>query len=211
MNQSVEIPPPNDNFGTEKFRVISFHNNRAVAYGHDVATAPNQALVLWDDMAPISMIPGIDSLNVSLVLKDGLGQRIRGTAELPVPYIFKSWLCRSSSNLCSIQESLVPAEFFSIDSESGVASTLSTDHTIVCVDSSTVSAHFAVFGSTSKSLAINVNVHCLKCGKMQYRVQEVNKASVWYCGTCSVGQYVINPDTDLCQTCPQGKTATLLS
>ena len=40
---------------------------------------------------------------------------------------------------------------------------------------------------------------------------ETNKAtgSTWYCGTCSVGQYVINPDTDKCQTCPEGKQAKM--
>ena len=209
IKQSVDIPPPNDNLSSEKFRVISFHNNKAHAYGHDVATVPSQAFVQWEAAAPIPMVPGIDVLNMSLGLKDGLDQRIRGTAELPVPYIFESWLCRSSSEPCSVQQSLVPIAFFSISSESGVASTLSMDQTIVCGDSATVSAHFAVFGATSKSLTINVNLLCLKCGKMHYTIQEINKASTWYCGTCSVGQYVIDPDTDMCQTCPEGKKTLL--
>jgi hypothetical protein len=205
MNQSVEIPPPNNNLGAEGFQAISFRKNRAFSYGHDVATVPNQAFVLWEPVTPISMVPGIDTLNVRLGLKDGLGQRIRGTTELPVPYIFESWLCGSSSKLCSIQESLVPIAFFSITSESGIASTLSMEQTIVCGDSATVSAHFAVFGALSESLATNVNVACSKCGNMQYKIQQINKASTWYCGTCSIGQYVINPETDICQTCPEGK------
>ena len=210
MNQSVEIPLPKENFDSEKFRVISFHNNRAFAYGHDVATAPNQAFVLWGSATSISMIPGIDTLNVGLGLIDGLGQRIRGTAELPVPYIFQFLLCGSSSELCNIQQSLVPIAFFSISSETGVANTSSMDQKIVCGDSATVSAHFAIYGAVSKSLATNVIVRCLKCREMQYRFQEINKANTWYCGACSYGQYVINPDEDKCQTCPEGETTTLI-
>jgi hypothetical protein len=210
MKQSVDIPPPNENLRNETFRVISFRNNRAYAYGNDVATVPNQAFVLWE--APASMVPGIDALNVSLGLKDGLGQRILGTSDLPVPYIFQSWLCISSSKQCSLQQSLIPITFISISSESGVASTLLMDQTIVCGESANISAHFTVFGSTSKSLANLVNFRCLGCGNMQYRIQETNKAigSTWYCGTCSVGQYVINPDTDKCQTCPEGKQANMV-
>jgi hypothetical protein len=211
MNQSVELPAPNDNFGAEDFQVISFRNNRAYSYGHDVATAPKEAFVLWEAAAAISMVPGIDALNVKLGLKDGMGQRIRGTAELPVPYVFESCLCGSSSKLCSTQQSLTPVAFFPISWEWGVASTLSMKTTIVCEDSATVSAHFAVLGATFKSLSTNVNVQCLKCGKMQYRIekQEINKASIWYCSACIFGQYVIEPETDICQTCPTGKSPTL--
>jgi hypothetical protein len=209
MNQSVDIPPPNDNLSAVKFRVISFHNNRAHAYGHDIATVPSQAYVEWDAAASMPMVPGIDVFNVSLGLKDGLSQSIRGTVELPVPYIFELRLCRSSSQLCSVQQSLVPIAFFSINSESGVANTLSIDQTVVCGDSATVSAHFAVFGATLKSLSANVNLWCLKCGKMQYRIQDINKANTWYCRKCSVGQYIINPDKDMCQTCPEGKNVLI--
>lgn len=210
MIQSIDIPSPNDNLSTVRLRAISFHENRAYAYGHNVATVPNKVFFIWEAASPIPMVPGIDVLNVSLGLKDGLGQTIRGTGELPVPYIFKSWVCRSSSELCGIQQSLVPIAFFSVSAESGVASTLSMDQTIVCGDSGTVSAQFAVYGTTSKLLATNVDVICLKCGKMQYRINEINRAKTWYCGTCSAGKYIINPDTDFCQTCPEGKTATLI-
>ncbi len=212
MIQSIDIPSLNDNLTIERLRAISFHKNRAYAYGHDVATVPNKVFFLWEGASPISMVPGIDVLNVSLGLKDGLGQIIRGTAELPVPYIFQSWVCSSSSQAesCGIQQSLVPLAFFSVSAESGVASTLPMDQTIVCGESAAVSAQFAVYGTTSKLLATNVDVVCRKCGKMQYRIQEINKANTWYCGTCSVGKYIINPDTHLCQTCPEGKTATLI-
>ena len=179
-------------------------NNSAHAYGGDIATSPYELLRMRDHN--LSLIPGIDSVNVGLLMKDGFGQMIKGTTDYPIPYILEWWTCPLAS--CGVQSSLSPLSFLSFDTYSGVANTSRSKQSVVCTEQySAVTIYFSVYGSASNLLTETVEVHCLECSQPQARENEVatNGFPVWFCMPCLAGQYIINPNQDSCQDCPAGK------
>jgi hypothetical protein len=200
LNRSIGLPT-----SSSSFKVLELVNNSAHAYGNDIATSPYETVALGG--ASLSLVPMMSVVNVSLVLKDAFGQIVKGTSDIPIPYLLESWSC--SSARCRVQHSLSPLKFMSFDSESGIADSLILKQTIPCGrNSSTVTLHFSLYGSTSGLLVESFTVLCLECGTSQVRVNEVttNKAPIWICRQCLTGQYVINQNEDSCQDCPAGKS-----
>ena len=188
--------------------VISFIDNAAAGYGAELATMPYELVLITNNST--EMVPGVDFIDVAIALKDSIGQLVKGTATLPVPYILEAWVCRNSS--CGIEKSLVPLKFLSFDSISGISKSLESEQTIRCVEGSPqVTAIFTLYQSESPSLALGVEFVCKKCGAMQVRVfgQEVNGFRTWTCVPCLAGQYIINSDLDTCQNCPVGTIQSL--
>jgi hypothetical protein len=193
MNRSIGLPT-----SPFSFKALELINNLAYAYGNNIATSPYETVSLGD--TSLSLIPMITPMNVHMLMKDRFGQIVKGTAEIQIPYILESWTC--SSVLCRIQHSLSPLTFLSFDPESGIADTSAFKKIIPCGrSSSTVTVHFALYGSTSRLLIETFTVFCLECGASQVRVNEVESA-IWFCRPCLSGQYVIQ---DTCNDCPTGK------
>jgi hypothetical protein len=193
------------------FKALELINNSAFAYGNDIATSPYEIMALGDASKSLRLIPMITPVNVSMILKDRFGQIVKGTTDVPIPYILQSWTCNSA--LCRIQNSLSPLKFLSFDSESGVADTLTLQQTIPCSrDISTVTLHFSLYGSTSSLLLETFTVLCLRCGASQIRINEVavDETPIWFCRSCQAGQYIINQDQDSCQDCPSGNKDSFL-
>ena len=199
MKQSIGLPSSNS-----PYRALTMTNNSAGTYGKDIATSPYEISIVGDGSA--SLVPGISPLNVSLLLKDSFGHTIRGSADLPIPYILESWTCPSSS--CSIQKSLTPLGFLSFDPLSGICNSLASRQTVLCIrNESMLVAQFSVYGSTSSSLSTSFSVRCVSCGASQVRIEHSysNTDSAWYCSPCLAGQYIIDPNRDTCQNCPSGE------
>ena len=198
MSKSIGVP-----FPSSRFRALQLINNSAFAYGNDIATSPYESVVLENTF--LSLIPMINLVNVSLLLKDSFGQKIKGTVDIPIPYILESWVC--SSDACEIQESLSPLTFLTFD-PSGIANSVAVKQTIPCgSNSSTVTLQYSLYGSTSTLLIKKFTVLCVGCDASQERVYEVttNGYPIWFCRFCLAGQYIINPNLDTCQDCPAGK------
>ena len=199
MNETIGLPSI-----FPVFKALDFINNSARGYGNDIATAPKH--IVASGGMNLSLIPKIDPVNVSLLLKDSFGQIIRGTADIPIPYILEAWTCSSAA--CRVQHSLNPIVFFSFDPESGIVDTLASHQTIVCkANYQNVTVFFSVYGSTSSLLTMSFSVNCLSCGASQVRINDftTNENPTWYCKYCLSGQYIINPNRDVCQDCPAGK------
>jgi hypothetical protein len=204
LDRSIGLPT-----SSFSFQALELINNTAYAYGNDIATSPYESVALGG--AFLSLIPMISLVNVSMFLKDRFGQTVKGTTDIPIPYILQSWTCYSS--YCKIQHSLSPLKFLSFDSQSGIADTLTLEQTIPCGrNSSTITLHFSLYGSTSRLLSETFTVHCLKCGASQARINEVtiHEAPIWFCRPCLAGQYIINQDQDSCQDCPIGKSESFM-
>jgi hypothetical protein len=201
MNRSIGLPS-----SSYSIQVLKLINNIAFAYGNDIATSPYETVALGG--ASMNLIPMITFVNISLILKDRFGQIIKGTADIPIPYILESWSC--STALCSIQHSLSPLKFLLFDPESGIADALTLRQTIPCGrNSSTVMLHFSLYGSTSILLLETFTVSCLECGISQVRINEftIHEDPIWFCRPCLAGQYIINQNQDSCQDCPTGKSS----
>jgi hypothetical protein len=196
MNRSIGLPT-----SSFSFKSLQLINNTAYAYGNDIATAPHEFVAFGSDA--LSLVPMIDILNVSLLLKDRFGHIVKGTADIPIPYILEFWTC--PSGLCKIQHSLSPLSFLSFDPESGIADTLTIKQTIPCGrNNSTISVLFSLYGSTSDLLIEAFTVSCLECGASQVRVNEL-ETSTWFCRACLADQYVVYRQGS-CQDCPTGKS-----
>jgi hypothetical protein len=199
LNRSIGLPT-----SSSSFKAMEMANNSAYAYGNDIATSPYETVTLG--VSSFSMIPMISLINVSLILRDTFGQIVKGTPEFPIPYVLESWTC--SSARCRVQHSLSPLTFLTFDAKSGIADSLILKQTIPCGrNSSGVTVHFSLYGSTSSSLLESFTVFCLECGASQVRINEVttNEAPIWICRPCLTGQYVINQNEGSCQDCPSGK------
>jgi hypothetical protein len=180
---------------------LTLFNNTALAYGDDFATTPKELVVLRDLSS--GMIPGIHVLDASLELRDSFEQLVKGTEELPVPYLLESWACSARS--CPIQQSLMSPLFLSFESESGVSNTAMSESTIKCSPNTpNVTVTLSLFGSSSPLLSKTLQVQCLRCGNSQVRVNEVGKIKSWFCSHCNAGQYIIDSDLYKCQNCPVG-------
>ena len=180
---------------------IALVNNSAEGYGNSIATLPVNLEILGRQQ--FQLIPGIDLLNVSLRLKDGLGQIILGTLQHPIPYILDFWLCPSSQ--CTIGQSLAPLKFLSFDSDSGLSNSLAAAQTVRCAyGASNVTAEFGVHG-TNVPLTSSVTIDCRACGTSQVRAKAViAQVAAWFCVPCLAGQYIIDPDRYSCKNCPAG-------
>ncbi len=204
LNRSIGLPTL-----SSSFKALELVNNSAYAYGNDIATSPYKTVALGDPS--FSLIPMISVVNVSLVLKDMFGQIVKGTSQIPIPYLLESWTC--SSARCRVQHSLSPLTFLSLDPVSGIADYSVLRQTVPCGrNSSTITIHFSLYGSTSSLLIESFTVLCLECGASQVRVNLIstNEAPIWICRQCLTGQYVINQKIDSCQDCPSGKSFTIL-
>jgi hypothetical protein len=199
LNRSIGLPT-----SSAPFKTLELVNNSAYAYGNDIATSPYETVALGDNS--FDLIPMISLVNVSVLLRDTFGQIVKGTSDIPIPYILELWTC--SSARCRVQHSLSPLIFLPFDSTSGIADSSTLKQTIPCgTNSSMVTVHFSLYGSSSSLLMESFAVRCLECGASQVRVNEVitNKASIWFCRPCLPGQYIMNQNEDSCQDCPLGK------
>jgi hypothetical protein len=181
-------------------------NNSALGYGDYLATYPLETFVVDSGLA--KMIPGIDVLNASLVMKDALGQIVKGTAEVTMPYILESWSCPQSA--CATKQSQNPHFYIPFDSVSGIGSTFPSNRTIACaIGDPSVTIFFNLYGAHTQSLPVapsSIDVLCAACDAMQVRtqVQGSNGTAKWQCSPCRAGQYIIDPNQDVCQNCPLG-------
>ena len=205
MNETVGLPLQ------QNINTLTFINNTAVGYGHDLGTQPCKSVLLRN--SALNMIPGINVINVSVILRDCLDQIVKGTAQLPVPYILELWLCPNAS--CSIEQSLVPLKFMSFESLSGISNSLQAEQSIRCLESSpNVTVQISLYGSSAQTegLMVSVNIMCVRCVQMQYRVfeQAVTGFRTWSCAECRTGQYIIDPEKDSCQNCPLGMVTTVI-
>jgi hypothetical protein len=185
------------------FRAMELINNSALAYGNDIATSPFEIVALGS--TSMSLVPMINPVNASLLLKDRFGQIVKGTKEISIPYILESWTCPST--LCNIQHSLNPLAFLSFDPETGIADATASNLMVPCSgNSSTATIYFTVYRSTSSFLTKSFRMLCLGCDASQTRVNDVttNNIPIWFCRPCRPGQYIINPNEGTCQDCPAG-------
>ncbi len=86
LHRSVGLPTSG-----YSFKALELINNSAHAYGNDIATSPYETVALGG--AFMSLIPMISLVNVSMLLKDRFGQTVKGTTDIPIPYILQSWTC----------------------------------------------------------------------------------------------------------------------
>ena len=179
---------------------IFFHMNSARGHGRDVATAPSRLGVTRERLA---YTPGQTALDLTLSLVDGLGQMVRGSESAPLPYVASLLLCPPDRPACSYSDAILGPWFRSFDAVSGVLRTVPEgNQTIVCpLNRSAVLAVVSLFGSVVPGLSRTVEVACDACSAGQSRTE----AGVgWTCRSCSLNQYVVDPNRHPCRQCAVG-------
>ena len=79
--------------------------------GNDVATEP-QNFVLSRLGEHSTLVPGIEAFNITVQLKDGLGQIVKGSSLVPNTRVVTALVCDSGSVKCTISSSLNRQVFF---------------------------------------------------------------------------------------------------
>jgi predicted outer membrane repeat protein len=207
---------------------IFFRGNRAGAYGHDMATNPSQLSIpgpsgvnlgqgadrqaaLTDTFrepgypdSRLALVPGQERLNLSVVLLDGLGQVVRGSATRPLAHVLRSLLCAPGPSHCTYSTTLAAPVFAQFDTVTGIARTVEVSQATACSMEGVISVSVSLSESNpSPFLARTIDVACLPCARGQSRVE---LGSVWTCASCAPDQYVIDPNRHPCRPCPVGAT-----
>ena len=193
---------------------LFFSNNTAGGYGPNFATAPSQLIVPGkirntSRVTPVTdlsrfgsnrvtgYVPGQESLNLSLVLLDGVGTVVSGSQDVALSYVLVLLFCQGPDG-CDFQTAIHAPYFLTVDVD--VVHTTGID--IVCPGAG-VYAYFYLSGSTSVYLAQTIPLQCKPCQAGQQRVQA---ARYWSCISCLPTQYIVDPNKHTCRKCPVGGT-----
>ena len=94
-------------------KVYSFSSNRALGFGHDIATAPS-ALVLIH--AVNQYVPGASNVDLSFSLLDAQGQTVVGSEEASISYLLQMLILPTGADCTTVQScdrfKLQPTESF---------------------------------------------------------------------------------------------------